>query len=583
MLNYNLNINSPLQQAKKNEDVRPPIYWDYHSFTSASDNTDLNENSYGSMSINAVNTNCTNVTIDGGNTFQTDAQSSVTASITGSNWPTTGSVTMSLNTFGISYDPVTPNVFYGAAISASAAQIIANPNITGSKLDNKFLAIEFIRFYTSGSIIHMKGNVSNAAINWLAFQNPATASSNLNVTFSIDKEGTTNEVLSYPNLSSSGVIYNNYAFNQTASISCASIPFFTGSTYVYLELTMEIPQTSTNLTSITSASLLTSSFVAEEVYPRYDITASATAYKTEQINLVLVGGGAGGRKGLSTGAGSGAGGGGGGSIFTGSFAIPSGQPYNIIVGKAGTGEWKEQVPPYGIDTNITASNGTATILSGYTDVFDTKQTLFISASGGLTGSSGILTGPTSQGGNGGNSGNLKYNIATTPFLTINAATGGFGLPVGTGSGLAGGGGAGSYTNGGNAVAANGNGGVGGTSIYSGFGGGGGGGAAKAAGEDVKFGGLGNDGGGNGGSYNASPSSGSNATANTGAGGGGGSAFSGEVGDQPGGNGADGIAFISYAGTGSKATGGVITYNSGSNTTVHTFTSDGVFQIIPTRY
>jgi hypothetical protein len=45
MLNYNLNINSPLQQAKKNEDVRPPIYWDFHSFTSASDNSDLEEGS----------------------------------------------------------------------------------------------------------------------------------------------------------------------------------------------------------------------------------------------------------------------------------------------------------------------------------------------------------------------------------------------------------------------------------------------------------------------------------------------------------------------------------------------------------
>ena len=580
MLNYNLNINSPLQQAKKNEDVRPPIYWDYHSFTSASDNTDLNENSYGSMSINAVNTNCTNVTIDGGNAFQTDAQSSVTASITGSNWPTTGSVTMSLNTFGISYDPVTPNVFYGAAISASAAQIIANPNITGSKLDNKFLAIEFIRFYTSGSIIHMKGNVSNAAINWLAFQNPATASTNLNVTFSIDKEGTTNEVLSYPNLSSNGVIYNNYAFNQTASISCASIPFFTGSTYVYLELTMEIPQTSTNLTSITSASLLTSSFVAQEVYPKYDITASATAYKTEQIDIVLVGGGGGGAYGLADNATAGGGGGGGGAIFTGSFRIPSNQPYNIIIGTGGNGGSYQPnpLPP------TTASNGTSTIFNGYTDVFDTKQTLFISASGGGAGQIGVSLGSGIKGGNGGKSGNLLYNVDTNPYLVVNAASGGLGTPVGAGKGQAGGGGAGSYFSGSNGTTplnARSAGGNGGPSIYAGYGGGGGGGAANTTlGNPNVAGGTGSDGGGNGGTYvfGGPYQAGYDATPNTGGGGGGGCAE-----NVGGGNGADGIAFISYAGTGSKATGGVITYNSGSNTTVHTFTSDGVFQIIPTRY
>ena len=120
MLNYNLNINSPLQQAKKNEDVRPPIYWDFHSFTSASDNSDLEEGSYGFMNINAIGTNCINVSVDSGNLFATDAQSKVTASLSGSNWPLTGSVTMSLNTFGISYDPVTANQFFSASFRATS-------------------------------------------------------------------------------------------------------------------------------------------------------------------------------------------------------------------------------------------------------------------------------------------------------------------------------------------------------------------------------------------------------------------------------------------------------------------------------
>ena len=716
MLNYNLNINSPLQQAKKNEDVRPFIYWDFSTITSASDSTDLNEPSTGTMNIKAPNSNCINITLDTGNLFQTDAQYSVTASVTGSNWPATGSTTMSLSTAGITYDPASTNQYYFSAVSASALDIYNNPNITGSKITNEFSASEFYRFYTSGSIVHMKGNVynplinwnqiaksdsedlltdgtfingnsasfnivknvneslvaipyasqsnsgafynqyalnvtssltasilanttgsvtmsliipeigfstsskffnatsagiyilsasftasnnnpynitasiinnkgnmSNANINWLAIQNETSQSNYLAVTFSIDKEGTANEVLVYPNLVSNGTIKNNYAFNQTASISAPFVPFFTGSTFVYVELGIKIPQNSVNLLSVASASLLTSSFAASTANPTYEITASATAYKTEQINLVLVGGGAGGSKGLSSGAGSGAGGSGGGGIFTGSFKIPSNQPYNIIIGKGGTGEWKQQVPPYDIDTNITASNGTATILSGYTDVFDTKQTLFISASGGLTGSSGIYVGPKTGGGIGGDSGNMNYTITTTIVSSSAKANGGTGSG---GTGIAGGGGAGSYTNGSNAptssVGVTGNGGAGGTSIYPGFGGGGGGGA-RASFPTIRFGGVGNDGGGNGGNYNLTPSSGSNATPNTGGGGGGGSAFSGDVGDQPGGNGADGIAIISYAGTGSKATGGTITYNSGSNTTIHTFTSSGQFQILPTRY
>ena len=96
MLNYNLNIIEPLKQDKKNEDVRPPINWDFHSFASGSDNPDNNELGFATMSINAVNTNCIQVSSDSGNSFTTDAQSEVTASLTGSKWPVTGSTTMSL-------------------------------------------------------------------------------------------------------------------------------------------------------------------------------------------------------------------------------------------------------------------------------------------------------------------------------------------------------------------------------------------------------------------------------------------------------------------------------------------------------
>jgi hypothetical protein len=64
MLNYNLNINSPLQQEKKNEDVRPPIYWSFESFATASDSSDLGELGFATMSIDAPLTNCNEVSND---------------------------------------------------------------------------------------------------------------------------------------------------------------------------------------------------------------------------------------------------------------------------------------------------------------------------------------------------------------------------------------------------------------------------------------------------------------------------------------------------------------------------------------
>ena len=130
MLNYNLNINSPLQQAKKNEDVRPPIDWDLKMITSASDNTDLAEQSYGAMTITATNSDCIQVTTDSNGLFTTDAQFPVTASLTGSNWPITGSMSMSLNTAGITYDPASADQYYSASFRASALDIYNNPNIT---------------------------------------------------------------------------------------------------------------------------------------------------------------------------------------------------------------------------------------------------------------------------------------------------------------------------------------------------------------------------------------------------------------------------------------------------------------------
>jgi hypothetical protein len=293
MLNYNLNINSPLQQAKKNEDVRPPIYWDFHSFTSASDNTDLNEGDYGFMSINAPGTNCINVSVDSGNLFTTDAQFPVTASITGSNWPSTGSVTMSLNTFGLSYDPVTPSRFFSASISASALDIYNNPNITGSKLVNDFSASEFVRFYVSGSVIAMKGNVYNGPINWKVSSSSTTQDlegnqsqlNNNSSSFNLKKDIAM--LVSYSNITSSinGTYPNFYSFNQTASLTSSILPNTTGS----VTMSLEIPEigftTSSRFFNPTSAGIkiLSASFVAE-TNASYNITASVINNKGNESN-----------------------------------------------------------------------------------------------------------------------------------------------------------------------------------------------------------------------------------------------------------------------------------------------------------
>lgn len=293
MLNYNLNINSPLQQEKKNEDVRPPIYWDFHSFTSASDNSDLNEGSYGFMTIDAVNTNCINVSVDSGNLFTTDAQFPITASMTGSNWPLTGSVTMSLNTFGISYDPVTPNQFYSASVSASSLDLYNNPNISGSKLMNAFSASEFVRYYISGSIVAKKGNPFNGPINWKVSSSSTTQDlegnqsqlNNNSSSFNLKKDLAM--MVSYSNITSSinGTYANFYSFNQTASLTSSILPNTTGS----VTMSLEIPEigfsTSSRFFNPTSAGIkiLSASFIADTNTP-YNITASVINNKGNESN-----------------------------------------------------------------------------------------------------------------------------------------------------------------------------------------------------------------------------------------------------------------------------------------------------------
>jgi hypothetical protein len=143
-----------------NEDVRPEIYWDltYSTIQSRFPAVPvIVSSSYATMSIDAVNSNCINVTTINNSVFTTNAQSTVKASLTGSNWPSTGSVTMSLSVAGITYDPLSTNQFYSASFSASSDVYNTNPSITGSIISSSFIASEFYRFYVNGSVTHRFG------------------------------------------------------------------------------------------------------------------------------------------------------------------------------------------------------------------------------------------------------------------------------------------------------------------------------------------------------------------------------------------------------------------------------------------
>jgi len=293
MLNYNLNIIEPSKQEKKNEDVRPPIYWSFASFASASDSSDLGELGFATMSINAVNSNCIQISNDDSGYFTTDAQFPVTASMTGSNWPITGSTTMSLYTAGITYDPASVNQYYFAAISASALDIYNNPSYTASKITNNFSASEFFRFYPEGRVFHTKGNIYNPIINWKAInQSPSTDTGNVNgftASFNIVKDRNVS-LVALPQVTGStiGAFNNQYALNITSSLSASILNDATGSTTMSIIIPNAGISTSSLILNQTTPGLQTisASFTASNNNP-YNITASVIMNKGNIWNARL--------------------------------------------------------------------------------------------------------------------------------------------------------------------------------------------------------------------------------------------------------------------------------------------------------
>lgn len=261
----------------------------------------------------------------------------------------------------------------------------------------------------------------------------------------------------------------------------------------------------------------------------------------DEVESLIIGGGAGG----GTGTANADGGGGGAGEFVTISSIPVAQgAYSVVVGDGG----------------MAATNGDNSTFAGHT------------ALGGGHGATGLANG--TAGGSGGGAGGKNDNVGAGHSGGAPTASEGFGHNGGgsaTTQEPGGGGGAGAVGEDGNSSVDAGDGGVGLSSSISGasafYSGGGGGGSSWSGGTG---GAGGNGGGGNGATGVAN---GSNGTVNTG-GGGGGAGGDGSVG----GAGGSGIVIISYSGTVAKATGGIITTSGGK--TIHTFTTSGTFTVLP---
>jgi hypothetical protein len=491
--------------------------------------------------------------------------SSLTASIQNN---ATGSTTMSIS---IPEAGVTTSSIYFNATSAGTKIITSS-----------FVATNDNPYNVNATVTYNKGNISNSGIGWSASGSGNNSNLAITASFTIVKDVNVNKANVANMLIPTASEYTNeYAFNQTASISLGYTGYYTGSasqSYVYAESNLIIPELSVNISTNSTGSVLTSSFEAQTTIAHYSITASAIAYKTTGFDYLVVGGGAAGGNGTVK---AGGGGGGAGAFYSGSITVPASSSYVITVGAGGVGTG-DQFPQLN-----SGSFGSASKIEGYSSVFDNKKFFIVSASGGIGGADG-LTYPIGAvlgwGGHGGNTGQLNYFYDSTITLSI-SASGAMGT---SGSktvppGVAGGGGAGAYNDGFGPDGAGNGGNAGDGTMWTinglTYAGGGGGGGSVTSGKVGGAGGAG--GGGAGGRYDGRGGvAASNATF-YGAGGGGGGTTNG-FGSGDGGAGYQGIVIISYIASASIATGGTITYNTGSGRVFHTFTTDGTFTILPER-
>ena len=268
-------------------------------------------------------------------------------------------------------------------------------------------------------------------------------------------------------------------------------------------------------------------------------------FASTSIDYLIVGGGAGGGSDVSTGNTKAFGGGGGGGFISGSDTLSRYTTWPVTVGSGGA-----------VNTNGNSS----TFLS-------------LTAVGG--GGGNLTTGSNGACGGGGSalSGSPSIQIAYAGGTGSNGMLGASGS-LDTNTKPSAGGGGGTLTDGSIGTILVGGAGGSGTLWLDGkyYSAGGGGGYMRGTGILEGAGGTGgNSIGGRGACLRSGTISSTTGSANRGAGGGGG------AGTATGSAGGSGVTIIRYAGSGSKATGGTISF-SGSYT-YHTFTSDGSFSLI----
>ena len=284
--------------------------------------------------------------VSGSNTTQTGSsdafeQIPFTASLSGSGvWPVTGSNIMTI---------VVKDAYY----YEKSAQLVLNTvqnnyNLSGSIISVPFIAANGDEWFVSSSVEHIKGNLSNSNINWYISGSGSTVASS---SFNIRKDANVTMATASVFLETGSSYTNNYALNQTASISSSYIPYYNAnSSSLYIsKLTIGIAElTSSKQLWISASNLpngtvttLTSSFVAETNIPNYTVSASVEEYYLPiiPIEYLIVGGGGGAAKGFinsgdasTVGVGARYTGGGAGGLLSGSLPLSASASYPVVVG-----------------------------------------------------------------------------------------------------------------------------------------------------------------------------------------------------------------------------------------------------------
>jgi hypothetical protein len=211
---------------------------------------------------------------------------SMTASIQSvGQWPTTGSNDATII--------LRDGFYYYESTQSLATPENGKYNESGS-LKLSFLAANGNSYYVSASVVHTKGNTSNALISWNASGSKNTLT-NSTSSFTIVKNA--NESLVNVTNVLSGVtssqFNNDYAFNITASLSSSFVGGYNvgTSSYILGKANIVIPEIGFNTISYTTSSLITASFVSNPTSASYLISASFEGIEVPYIEYLVIGGG----------------------------------------------------------------------------------------------------------------------------------------------------------------------------------------------------------------------------------------------------------------------------------------------------